>query len=174
MKVPIGFEFLNDPNSPKMIIESMKFYGLKEKVGPGSNPIILGWAKELGLNDYTDDSIPWCGLGMAKVAKDSGKTVPNKPLWARNWLNFGVKMPEPAYGDVMVFSRGSAGHVGLYVGESKNTYYVYGANTGDAWAITEIAKSRFLGARVEFKIMPPESRRVIMMQPGLALKLRED
>ncbi len=53
---------------PRMLEEARKLYGTFEVAGPASNPLILDWAKEVGLaRTYLDDGIPWCGLFMAVV-----------------------------------------------------------------------------------------------------------
>ena len=75
---------------PRMLQEARKLFGTKEFAGSANNPVILGWAKEVGLaKSYTDDVIPWCGLFMAVVAKRAGKPALEGPLWARNWAAFG-------------------------------------------------------------------------------------
>jgi len=43
-------------NSPNIIVEAIKYIGIKEILGKQHNPIIMQWAKELGLqNVYTSD-----------------------------------------------------------------------------------------------------------------------
>jgi uncharacterized protein (TIGR02594 family) len=133
---------------PRILQEFIDIYGVKETIGTANNPEIMGWAKETGLEKtYTADSIAWCGLGMAVVAKRAGYTVPAGPLWALNWLNFGVKADVPSLGDVLCFVRDGGGHVGEYVGEDESYYHVLGANTSDMVKIARIAKSRLKGAR---------------------------
>ena len=64
---------------PRMIEEALKLYGTTEVSGSRNNPQILAWADEVGLEAvYTADSIPWCGLFMAVVAKRACK------LWPRS------------------------------------------------------------------------------------------
>jgi uncharacterized protein (TIGR02594 family) len=104
---------------PRMLQEARKLFGTREVAGSANNPVILGWAKEVGLaKSYTDDAVPWCGLFLAVVAKRAGKPLVEGPLWARSWVAFGNAADEAQLGDVLVFRRAeSAGHVGLYVGE---------------------------------------------------------
>jgi uncharacterized protein (TIGR02594 family) len=68
------------------------------------------------------------------------------PYWARNWLLFGREV-KPTFGAVLVFSRGSGGHVGFAMGQDDTHFYVLGGNQSDAVTIAQIAKSRLLGAR---------------------------
>jgi hypothetical protein len=44
--LPKMYQWLNDEDAPRMLVEGLKFYGIKEMVGKKHNPIILGWAKE--------------------------------------------------------------------------------------------------------------------------------
>jgi uncharacterized protein (TIGR02594 family) len=148
MKLPIHYEWLNKEGAPKMLVEALKLFGIKEQPGDADNPEIINWAKETGLTRmYSTDSTPWCGLLMAVVARRADKSFPPNPLWARNWAQFGVPSSEPGLGDVLVFSRGNGGHVALYVGEDKKTFHVLGGNQSDAVTITRIEKSRLLAAR---------------------------
>jgi hypothetical protein len=68
------------------------------------------------------------------------------PYWARNWLQFGQAVP-PVTGAVLVFARGSGGHVGFAVGQDDTHFHVLGGNQSDAVTVARIAKSRLLGAR---------------------------
>ena len=121
--------------------------GVKEYPGSSSNPEIMRWVKEIGIKGYSDDSIAWCGLGMAWFMWKAGiRDLPPNPLWARDWLLFGVKC-KPVYGAVGVFGRGSGGHVAILIGQQQDTYLIGGANQSDMVNITRIAKSRLLGAR---------------------------
>lgn len=135
---------------PRMIVEARKEYGVLETPGAADNPVILGWAAEVGLNKtYSADAIPWCGLFAAVVADRAGWTPPDAPLWARNWAKFGrpVTPKDAALGDVLVFVRGGGGHVGFYVGEDDASYHVLGGNQGDAVSIARILRSRCIAVR---------------------------
>ena len=122
---------------------------------------ILEWAKELGIKDYTADSIPWCGLFMAIVIKRAGREPVDRPLWAQNWVKFGVVSHTPMLGDILVFGRDGGGHVGIYIGEDKNYYFVLGGNQGDQVNIVRILKSRLIEARrPAYRAQPANIRRV--------------
>jgi uncharacterized protein (TIGR02594 family) len=159
--------YLNDLGTlPRMVSEARKLLGTLEVPGPGNNPTILGWAAELGLQRaYTADSVPWCGLFMALVAKRAGKLPPPSPLWALNWAHWGTPVGQPCLGDVLVFIRTGGGHVGMYVGEDRDGFYhVLGGNQGDKVGVTRIAKKRLHAARMPtFKIQMPESREPIIL-----------
>lgn len=143
---------------PKTIAEGIQLLGTVETPGVGNNKVIMGWAKDLGLTSvYSADSIPWCGLYVAKIVKDAGKDPVKDPLWARNWTKFGKATSTPGLGDVLVFVRNGGGHVGFYVAEDATAYHVLGGNQSDAVTITRIAKNRLLEARSPSYINRPAS-----------------
>ena len=82
--LPLAYGWIDDLQPlPKMIAEARKLFGTVEAQGSTDNPVILGWAAELGTDfarHYCADATPWCGLFMAVVAKRAGKPVPASPL----------------------------------------------------------------------------------------------
>lgn len=168
MNLPQQYKWLELESGPKMILEFLKLYGTKEVIGSGNNPEILAWAKETGVErDYNADSIPWCGLFMAVIAKRAGKPIVPLPLWARNWLHWGIEVKEAMLGDVLVYQRPTGGHVGLYVGEDDACYHTAGGNQGDAVSIVRILKSRCLGVRrPKYSIQPLNVRKIILDVDG--------
>lgn len=161
--IPEEYACLAKEKAPKMIVEALNLYGTQEVVGAKNNPEILAWAAECNIKGYNADSIPWCGLFMAVVARRAGKDLPASPLWARSWAKWGAESPSAQLGDVLVFERGSGGHVGLYVGEDSNCYHVLGGNQGDAVSIKRIAKSRILAVRRQYKIGVPRNVRKVFL-----------
>jgi uncharacterized protein (TIGR02594 family) len=125
--------------------------GTKEKVGPGSNPEIIAWAKDCNI-DYRSDDIPWCGLFVAHCVGSTlpEEGLPKNPLGARNWQQFGQAC-KPMKGAILVFWRGKPkgvfGHVGFYRSEDKDAYHVLGGNQNDSVNVCRVAKSRLLAAR---------------------------
>lgn len=175
MKLPPQYQWLSKEAGPRILVEALKTYGVAEKPGPGSNPSILKWAENVGLDRvYKSDETAWCGLWMAYVAKQAGWDDPVNPLWARNWLNFGTPQKKAALGDVLVFSRGSGGHVGLYVGEDDTAYHVLGGNQSNRVTIKRIAKSRLLGIRrCPWRINQPPNVRPIKLAAKGSLSTNE-
>lgn len=159
----MSYNYLKKETAPKLLLAAYKLLGVKETLGKDNNPVILDWAEEVGLKkQYTADEIPWCGLFMAYVCKLAGKPIPFNPLWARNWNNFGVPQKTAMLGDVLVFSRASGGHVGIYVGEDDKCYHVLGGNQGDAVSIVRIQKVRCIGIRrTKWTKAQPDNVRVI-------------
>lgn len=156
-------DFLKTITPPRIVREAMTLYGTTEVKGSKSNPIILNWAKETLSKDdnwYSDDSIPWCGLFIGVVAHRAEWELPKEHLRALAWANFGIKVPnnDAVLGDVLVFSRKGGGHVGLYVAEDKDNFYVLGGNQDDKVNIAKIAKNRLYSVnRPKYKIKIPES-----------------
>lgn len=161
----MSYSFLQEEKSPKILVEAVKMLGTKEVVGKQHNPVILAWAKELGLDKvYTADEIPWCGLAVAYAAYKAGVQVVDKPLWALSWANYGTKVTEPMLGDILTFKRDGGGHVGIYVGEDKDCYHVLGGNQGNAMSVTRILKSRLYQARrTAWKVAQPASVRKVLL-----------
>ena len=54
---------------------------------------------------------------------------------------------QPITGAVLIFERGSGGHVGFAIGQDDTHFFVLGGNQSDAVTIARVAKSRPLGAR---------------------------
>jgi len=176
MTLPKAYAWLADEPGPRILLEGLKTFGTVEKPGPGNNPSIMSWAKATGLEKvYKADATAWCGLWMAYTALQAGWEPPLNPLWARNWLNFGVPQKEAALGDVLVFSRGGAsGHVGLYVGEDAGAYHVLGGNQSDRVMIKRIAKARLLGIRrCPWRINEPLAVRPIVLAAAGSLSSNE-
>ncbi len=151
MNYPHGYEWLGTVGVlPRMIQEALPLIGTLEAPGAADNPVILGWAKEIGKDiaaAYGHDSIPWCGLFEAVVCHRAGKPVIAGPLWAANWAKFGTKADKASLGDVLVFVRPGGGHVGFYVAEDTTAYHVLAGNQHDSVNISRIAKDRCTAVR---------------------------
>jgi uncharacterized protein (TIGR02594 family) len=164
--LPDRYKWLEKELGPKMVLEFLKIYGVKETIGPEDNPIIMEWAKELGLKDYIHDSIAWCGLEHAIVAHRAGKLIVQHPLWAANWLKFGTPASIAMLGYTLVFKRPGGNHVGLYIAEDTTCYHVGGGNQSDMVKISRIEKSRCIGIRKPpYSIAEPPNVRRIFVNP---------
>ena len=113
---------------------------------------LMDWLKRDGRSLGDPSKNPWCG-DLVETCIRVG--LPDEPLlgalgvnpyWARNWLLFG-RETRPVVGAVLVFKRGSGGHVGFAVGQDDTHFFVLGGNQSDAVTIGRVAKSRLLGAR---------------------------
>ena len=158
----MNYNRLKQETSPRILVQAVKLIGTKEIVGKAHNPIILDWAKQLGIKAYTNDEIPWCGLFIAYCAHKAGVEVVDSPLWALNWAKYGTKESTPMLGDVLTFKRDGGGHVGLYVGEDRTHYHVLGGNQNNQVNVMRIAKTRLHQARrTAWKIAQPSNVRKI-------------
>lgn len=143
MKLPKAYEWLAQEDGPRHLLKAIELLGVQEIVGTKHNPVILGWAKEVGLeNIYKSDEIAWCGLFAAVVVKRANREPVSNPLRALSWNNFGVQVTTPMLGDILTFTRKGGGHVGFYIGEDATAYHVLGGNQGNSVSIVRIAKSR--------------------------------
>jgi uncharacterized protein (TIGR02594 family) len=178
--LPKQYAWLADEPGPRMLLESVKLYGTLETPGSADNPRILAWADEVAkafpspytnwaADFYNDDSIPWCGLGMAIVAVRAGRQPPDKYLSAAAWASWGVTVPkgEAMLGDVLVFLRKGGAHVAEYVGEDATHYHILGANQSDAFNIVRKPKLPIYAIRrAPYKQQPPNVRKVMLAPKG--------
>lgn len=128
--------------------------GTKEIPGAKSNPLILQWVAELGakypslrpnIDWFTNDDIPWCGLGVANFVGlyDPGVMPPVAPLAAINWSTWGTKLDRPIQGAIGVKPRTGGNHVTLYESESKGKVYCRGANQNNRINLAEYSLRDF-------------------------------
>lgn len=133
--------------------------GLAEKPGPGSNPVILHWAKLLGIDAlYHDDDEAWCALTQNAVMYSCQLPVAGTGydlVRARSFLSWGRALDTPQPGALMVFGREGGAHVAQYVSETPSSYYVLGGNQGNAVSRTWMLKSRLLPAGIRWPLDVP-------------------
>lgn len=171
-----AFTWLQSEPGPRMLVEALKLYGIRETAGPKNTPEIMAWADELGAgvaSVYSGDSIPWCGLFMGVVAKRAGKPLPPSPLWALSWSTWGQPAPTPMLGDVLTYRRAGGGHVGLYVGESAQYHFVLGGNQNDGVTIIAKPKVELYAARRFYRMAPPANVRPVVIDANAPLKASE-
>lgn len=175
--LPAAYAWLAHEPGPRHLLEALKLYGIRETPGAGNTAEIMGWAREVNVEDvYTGDMIPWCGLFEAVVMVRAGWAdhVPKTPLWARSWAKVGQAAEKASLSDILVFKRGSGGHVGFYVGEDSHAYHVLGGNQSDAVTITRIAKNRVIGVRRPiWRIAQPANVRPIYLASNGKLSTNE-
>lgn len=168
MKLPKAYEWLAQESAPRHLLKALELYGVEETVGSRHNPVIIGWARELGIEkQYNADEIPWCGLFMAIVVKRAEREPIQGFLAARNWAKWGVNSPDPSLGDILVFQRSGGGHVGLYVGEDSKCYHVLGGNQGNQVSIVRIEKARCIAIRrPQYTTQPTNVRSITLSATG--------
>ncbi|RGP38007.1 TIGR02594 family protein [Pseudotabrizicola alkalilacus] len=142
------------------------------------NSLLRKWLKSDGKTLGDPMKLPWCGdfvetcIRLALPGESFPGALGQNPYWARNWLRLGAEIA-PCYGAVVVFERGSGGHVGFAVGEDATTLHVLGGNQSNAVTIARIAKSRLLGARWPATFPRPLSIRLPQMTAGGAVSTNE-
>jgi len=123
----------------------------------------MDWLKRDGRSLGDPGENPWCGdfvetcIRVALPGEPLLGALGTNPYWARNWLLFGQAV-QPIPGAVMIFERGSGGHVGFTVGQDDTHFFVLGGNQSDAVTIARIAKTRLLGARWPATVPPRQQR----------------
>lgn len=135
---------------PLMLSVARLCTGLLEAPGVASNPVIVHWAKDLGVPGYTNDDIAWCALFFNRVAMACHYTLTGTGydlLRAKTAAVWGQPLKLPTIGAVMVFQRDGGHHVGWYVGERVDAYRVFGGNQGNTVNETWIQKDRLRAVR---------------------------
>lgn len=139
---------------PLWVANGLNELGIHEKVGAGSNPTIMRWAKDEGgyiAKTFTDDDIAWCSLYANHLLTAVGLRG-TEDLWALNWdsdKNWpNVKLQGPAVGAFAPMKRDGGGHIGVIVGRFSNgTLALLAGNQGNAVTIAQIPQSRPLSYR---------------------------
>ena len=163
------------PGQPVWITEANRFIGVKETPGVADNPVIMGWAKQMG-QWYTGDDVPWCGLYVAHCMSVGAPLVPQdfNRLGARNWLEYGVRC-DAGFGAIAVFWRTHKtkswhGHAGFIVGGSGGHLHILGGNQGDMVSVIAMPRDQLLGC-----VAPPGFIPALPLKPsplvGMAGKL---
>ncbi|WP_413061942.1 TIGR02594 family protein [Sphingomonas carotinifaciens] len=147
-------------NEPAWLRRARARIGVRETPGTGNSPIIMGWAKRLGMKvlgiAYNADSVPWCGVFVAEALTAGGIDLAAEGLHrmriavrAKAWADWGsaLRPDRVAPGAVLVFDRAGGGHVGFYVGEDDRHYHVLGGNQSDAVNVMRLAKDRCVAIR---------------------------
>lgn len=107
---------------------AMSQIGVKEIAGRQHNPAIVGYAHSIGLTKINDDETAWCATFVGACLERCGIRS-TRTAWARDYLNWGVKLDVPYTGCIVVFDRGGGyGHVGFFVRREGNRVLVLGGN----------------------------------------------
>lgn len=124
-----------------------RYIGLREVPGPATNPTIGTWLKALGAW-WSNDETPWCGSFVAACLRESGMGYPRQWYRARAYLDYGMKLSAPTYASLVVFERGSGGHVGFVVGrDTAGRIMTLSGNQSDAVTVAPFDAKRVLGYR---------------------------
>lgn len=136
---------------PPWALIALQDVGVTEIAGPESNDRVVQMHSHTKLNAH-DDETAWCAAAVCCWLEESGYDSP-KSARAKDFLLWGKEVLKPELGCVMVFKRivspgVEAGHVGLYMGETYDQYWLLGGNQSNQVKYQLYPKSLFLSARL--------------------------
>jgi uncharacterized protein (TIGR02594 family) len=135
---------------------------------PGSkdNPVVVALWKLGHAATVTDDETPWCAAFISAVLELVGiKSA--RSGWARDHLEWGVPQKQPCVGSIVIFRRGSGGHVGIVVGRTPaGELAVLGGNQSNAVNIRGYSEDRVLGYRWPEGYPMPEDKSLPTIKAG--------
>lgn len=142
-----------DPDPAPLVVAPWVQLGLKKQglVETGSTKAeLVKFLKSDGKTLGDPAKLPWCGdfVETCIAVTIPTEPLPTNPYWARNWLKFGQEI-DPTFGAVIVFSRGSSGHVAFLLGETLDgkNWVILGGNQSNRISVTAKAKKNTLGTR---------------------------
>lgn len=141
----------NLPADPPWLTLALADIGVREKVGAGSNPVVLAYYADAGFAGIKDDAVAWCAAGLGAWLKRSG-AKPSGSLLARSYEKWGVGLAVPIYGCIGTKKRSlndksGLGHVGIVVAASATRIWMVGANQGDAVNVQSFPRDEFTSWR---------------------------
>jgi uncharacterized protein (TIGR02594 family) len=129
----------------------------------GSNPKVVGYFKDAGHPQVTNDETAWCAAFVGAMLKRAG--FPNtKSLLARSYLKYGVSVnrKDAQPGDIVVFTRGNStwqGHVAFFVRDHGAFIEVLGGNQANAVNKKKYQAKSLLGIRRPVKGVIADTRK---------------
>jgi uncharacterized protein (TIGR02594 family) len=134
---------------PKWLELARSYVGEREIHGLKHNSKIVQWFADIRTS-FRDDETPWCAAFVGAMLERSGIRS-TRSAAARSYLNWGVSLPFPVPGCIVVYSRpGSSwsGHVGFPVAvDQRGDIMTLGGNQGDMVSIKLFDKARVLSYR---------------------------
>ncbi|MCB9354239.1 MAG: TIGR02594 family protein [Lewinellaceae bacterium] len=144
----------NDPliqeNDFPWIKVAIREIGIREFYSNADNPRIVQYLQSTDTISNiakSNDETYWCSAFVNWCIEKAGYEGTSS-AWARHWLNWGNQLNNPMRGCVVIFKRGSGGHVGFYIKETNNSIYVLGGNQDDEVNIKMYSKTNLLGYRI--------------------------
>lgn len=97
--------------------------------------------------------VPWCAAFVNAILREND--IPDTGSFlARSYLDWGISVDDPQYGDILVFERGTEdwqGHVGFYIGKYEKDdieyYMVLGGNQNDSVTIQYYSTQKLIDIR---------------------------
>lgn len=127
--------------------EAYRHLGVREIPGDKHNPTILGWWKAIRRGGIKSDEVAWCSAAVGGWFEAVG-IESTRFEGASSWLKWGVPLPQPVVGCVVVFKRPGGWHVGIVVGRDRNGHLmVIGGNQRNAVTVAPFEMDRARGYR---------------------------
>jgi uncharacterized protein (TIGR02594 family) len=126
--------------------------GVQEIKGDAHDKRILAYSSESGIKGIKDDETAWCSIFVNWCCFKAGLQRTNSAR-ARSWESIGKPVDDPRPGDIVIFWREKPtswkGHVGIFMGFSKNRFLVYclGGNQKNAVSIQGYEADKVVGYR---------------------------
>jgi uncharacterized protein (TIGR02594 family) len=126
--------------------------GVQEIKGDAHEKRILAYSSESGIKGIKDDETAWCSIFVNWCCFKAGLQRTNSAR-ARSWETVGKPVDDPRPGDIVIFWREKPtswkGHVGIFMGFSKNRFLVYvlGGNQKNAVSIQGYEADKVVGYR---------------------------
>jgi uncharacterized protein (TIGR02594 family) len=150
----------------QIIAAAGAYLGLEEWPGARNNPAILQMFSDVGHDNVTTDSTPWCAAFVGSVLGSLG--LPHtRSLTARSYLDYGMPIDplQAREGDIVVLWRNSPsswqGHVGFFVRFEGQDVILRGGNQGNKVSDRPYPVSRILGIRRADGVVAGPSRPVL-------------
>jgi len=173
---PAAREIAIRSERPAWLLEAERLQGIREIPGSESSPDIMAWAARQApwiRAIYNADEVPWCGLFAAHCVSTAGLSVPETPLSALAWADWGTPLRRPVLGAVAVFRRAGGGHVGFIVAESRaGDLHVLGGNQSDRVSTARFSRERLVAVRWPEGI-PMVRTALPVLERGIALSTKE-
>lgn len=155
-------------NPPPWLSVAGSYLGTREIPGKETAPAIARMLIALNLW-WRDDETAWCGVFAAFCFHAVGIAPPPKGYRALSWLEWGVPLPGPALGAVVVYTRKGGGHVGFVVGvDSLGRIVTRGGNQRDSVCDLPFDPARVAGYRWPWGVPRPTEPAPRMLAAGAA------
>jgi uncharacterized protein (TIGR02594 family) len=129
------------------LVEAYNFIGLAEIKGPVHKEEILQFWKDIKRGGIKNDETPWCAAFVGAMLERAG-IHSTRYESASSYSVWGIRLPAPKPGCIVVFKRSGGGHVGFVVGiTDKGLLQVLGGNQSDAVNIKEFTTDKVVAYR---------------------------
>lgn len=154
LKAPTIVKASEEEASAALLLEALKYFGIREVAGTSSHPDIIQWIRSFFPGETDDSGTAWCSIFLNAICKAAGLERSGSAS-ARSWLQIGkaVQWEERKAGDIAIFWREDPsswkGHVSVYVNDRdlKGSIRCLGGNQNNAVNIATYDKGQLLGLR---------------------------